>query len=149
MNHTDTIEMEKTEMPVATTTNQIHLPLGILGFEQIKNYALLANPAEKPFAWLRVTDNTSLAFVVIDPFIVVPDYKPDIPQLDADFLELKDASDALLLGIVTIHGHNRATMNLKGPVVINRQTHTGKQVIIANAADYSVQHPLPLAEAAA
>jgi flagellar assembly factor FliW len=37
---------------------------------------------------------------------------------------------------------------LKGPVVINRQTRTGKQVIIANAADYSVEHPLPVVEAA-
>jgi flagellar assembly factor FliW len=146
MNHADTIEMEP---PAAPTTNQVHLPLGILGFEQIKNYALLANPAEKPFAWLRVTENTSLAFVVIDPFIVMPDYKPDIPQSDVDFLGLKDANDALLLGIVTIHGHDRATMNLKGPIVINRHTHTGKQVIIANAADYSVQHQLPVAEAAA
>ncbi|HEY5234456.1 MAG TPA: flagellar assembly protein FliW [Verrucomicrobiae bacterium] len=144
MNHTATIEMET---PPAPPDNQVRLPLGVLGFEQIKNYLLLADPAEKPFAWLRVADNASLAFVVIDPFIVLPDYKPDIPQSDVDFLGLKDASDALLLGIVTIHGQNRATMNLKGPIVINRHTQTGKQVIIANAADYSVQHPLPVAAA--
>jgi flagellar assembly factor FliW len=149
MNHADTIEMEKVETTAAPTTNQIHFPLGILGFEQIKKYILLANPAEKPFAWLRVAEDNSLAFVVIDPFIAMPDYQPDIPQSDVDFLGLKDASDALLLGIVTIHGQNRATMNLKGPIVINRHTHIGKQVIIANAADYSVQHPLPVAEAAA
>src|ERR1700733_5386477 len=115
--NTAIIEME-TENKLAPPTNQIQFPLGILGFEQIKDYALLVNPAEKPFAWLRVVDNASLAFVVIDPFIILPDYKPDIPQSDVDFLELKDASDALLLGIVTIHGHNRATMNLKGPIVI-------------------------------
>jgi len=35
---------------------------------------------------------------------------------------------------------------LKGPIVINRHTHIGKQVIITNAADYSVHHPLPVAE---
>ncbi len=139
----------KTEKKSAPPANQIQFPLGILGFEQIKKYALLADPAEKPFAWLRVTENNSLAFVVIDPFIVLPDYKPDIPPADVDFLDLKDAGDALLLGIVTVHGPDRATMNLKGPIVINRHTHTGKQVIIANAADYSVQHPLPVAEAAA
>jgi flagellar assembly factor FliW len=107
---------------------------------------LLANPDEKPFAWLKVADNKSLAFVVIDPFVVVPDYKPDIPQSDVDFLELKEANDALLLGIVTIHDHNRATMNLKGPVVINRHSHIGKQVILANASDYLVEHLLPVAE---
>jgi flagellar assembly factor FliW len=146
MNHLATIEMETPATPPA---NLVCLPLGILGFEQIKNYVLLADPEQKPFAWLRVADNNSLAFVVIDPFIVMPDYKPDIPQSDVDFLELADASDALLLGIVTIHGHNRATMNLKGPIVINRRTHMAKQVIISNAADYSVQHPLPVAEAGA
>ncbi|HUZ06503.1 MAG TPA: flagellar assembly protein FliW [Candidatus Paceibacterota bacterium] len=147
MNQADTIEMETTT--IAPLPNQVRMPLGILGFEQIKDYVLLANPAEKPFAWFRVADNNSMAFVVIDPFVIMPDYKPDIPQPDVEFLEIKDASDALMLGIVTIHGHNRATMNLKGPIVINRHTHTGKQVIIANAAEYSVQHPLPVAETAA
>jgi flagellar assembly factor FliW len=129
----------------ASASNLVRLPLGLLGFEQIKNYALLADPAEKPFAWLRVADDKSLAFVVIDPFVVLPEYKPDIPQADADFLELKEAGDALLLGIVTLHGQSHATMNLKGPVVINRHTRTGKQVIITNATDYSVHHPLPVA----
>jgi flagellar assembly factor FliW len=142
MNFADTIE--KKSEPLAASNNLVCLPLGLLGFEKIKNYALLADPAEKPFAWLRVADDKSLAFVVIDPFVVLPDYKPEIPQADVEFLGLKEAGDALLLGIVTIHGHMRATMNLKGPVVINRHTHTGKQVIIANAVDYSVHHPLPV-----
>jgi flagellar assembly factor FliW len=35
-------------------------------------------------------------------------------------------------------------VNLKGPIIINRNTHIGKQVVIANASDYSVQHPLPV-----
>jgi len=136
--------------PASTTApNVVRLPLGLLGFEQIKEYALLADPAEKPFAWLRVTNDKSLAFVVIDPFVVMPEYKPNIPPADAEFLGIKEASDALLLGIVTIHKDHHATMNLKGPVVINRHSHIGKQVIIANAAEYSVEHLLPIAEAVA
>jgi flagellar assembly factor FliW len=127
------------------SSNLVQLPLGLLGFEQMKNYALLANPAEKPFAWLKAVDEKPLSFVVIDPFVVLPDYKPEIPPTDVSFLGIKEASDALLLGIVTIHGPNHATMNLKGPVVINRHSHIGKQVIIANAVDYSVHHPLPVA----
>jgi len=140
-----TADIMEMEIPAAPPANQVRLPLGILGFEQIKDYVLLADPAEEPFAWLRVADNNSLAFVVIDPFLVVPEYAPDIPQADADFLGIKEASDTRLLNIVTIHGARRATVNLKGPIVINRHTHTGRQVILANAADYSVQHPLPVA----
>ena len=142
MKSADTMEMATAAAPPA---NQVHLPLGLLGFEQIKNYVLLADPAEQPFAWLRVADNTALAFVVMDPFLAVPEYAPDIPPADADSLGLKTAADSLLLNIVTVHGAGRATVNLKGPIVINRHTRTGRQVIIANAADYSVQHPLPVA----
>ena len=83
--------------------------------------------------------------MVVDPFIVLPAYHPDIPKVDVEFLELTDAKDALLLTIVTINDGAQPTVNLKGPIVINRHTHVGKQVIIANAADYSVQHPLPVA----
>jgi flagellar assembly factor FliW len=145
MKAADIIEPETAPANAAATSNLVRLPLGLLGFEQIKDYALLADPAEKPFAWLRVAHDRSLAFVVIDPFVVNPDYKPEIPPADVEFLGITEATDALMLGIVTIHGQDRATMNLKGPVVINRRTHTGKQVIIANAADYSVQHPLLVA----
>ena len=141
--------MIETAKPTAPPTNQVRLPMGLLGFEQIKDYVLLANPAEAPFAWLQVEANASLAFIVIDPFLVMPDYQPDIPQADADFLGLKETSDAVLLNIVTIHSTNHATVNLKGPVVVNRHTHTGKQVILSNAGGYSVQHPLSVTETVA
>jgi flagellar assembly factor FliW len=127
-----------------TLTCEVRLPMGILGFEQMKNYLLIANPEEEPFRWLQVKDNASLAFVVIDPFLVIPDYHPDIPQADVECLGLSSPDQASLLNIVTLHGGNRATVNLKGPVVVNRITGVGKQVILANAADFSVQHPLPL-----
>jgi flagellar assembly factor FliW len=128
-------------------SHAVRIPTGLLGFEQIKDYVLTANAGEEPFAWLHVSDNSALAFVVIDPFVVLPDYHPDIPQADVEFLQIKQADDALLLGIVTINGDAQPTVNLKGPIVVNRHTHTAKQVIITNAGDYSVKHPLPVANA--
>lgn len=125
--------------------NHVRIPTGLLGVEQIKDYVLSANPDEEPFAWLHVEDNSALAFVVIDPFVVMPDYKPDIPQVDVQFLQIKEANDAILFCIVTINDGEQPTVNLKGPIVINRHTHTGKQVIISNAGSYSVKHPLPVA----
>jgi len=142
MNSVTTFE---TEITAAPTVTEVRLPMGLLGFEQTKGYLLIANPGEEPFEWLQVKDNAALAFVVIDPFLVVADYQPDIPQTDVEFLKLKRPEDALVLGIVTLRDNHPPTVNLKGPIVINRHTHTGKQVIIANAAAYSVQHPLPLA----
>jgi flagellar assembly factor FliW len=125
----------------------VKLPMGLLGFEQIKDYLLISNPAEEPFRWLQVKNDAALAFVVIDPFLVAPEYHPDIPPTDVEFLGLAGPQDAQLYNIVTLHSAGRATVNLKGPVVVNRHTGVGKQVVLANAGQYSVQHPLPLTEA--
>jgi len=125
----------------------VKLPMGLLGFEQIKDYLLISNPAEEPFRWLQVKNDAALAFVVIDPFLVAPEYHPDIPATDVQFLGLAGPQDAQLYNIVTLHSAGRATVNLKGPVVVNRHTGVGKQVVLANASQYSVQHPLPLTEA--
>ena len=135
----------ETETSCVARREAVQMPKGLLGFEAIKDYVLTHNPDEEPFAWLQVEGNASLAFVVMDPFLAQPDYQPDIPQTDVDFLKLKRPEDALVLAIVTLREGHPPTVNLKGPVVINRLTHTGKQVIIANAAAYSVQHPLPVA----
>jgi flagellar assembly factor FliW len=138
----------ETEPAAAVAAGNVRLPMGLLGFEKMKDYLLIANPAEEPFGRLQVQGDTSIAFVVINPFLIVPDYHPDIPQSDVEFLGLKDADDALVLNIVTVHNQGQATINLKGPVVINRNTGVGKQVVIANGADYSVQHPLLVSEEA-
>ena len=39
-----------------------------------------------------------------------------------------------------------ATVNLKGPIVVNRHTLRGKQVIPTNAPKFALQHPLPVAK---
>jgi flagellar assembly factor FliW len=139
----------ETEPAGAVAASDVRLPMGLMGFERLKDYLLVAKPEEEPFGWLQVKGDTSLAFVVINPFLIVPDYHPDIPPADVEFLGLSGAEDAMLLNIVTVHRPGKATMNLKGPIVINRNTGVGKQVVIANASDYSVQHPLLVSEATA
>jgi flagellar assembly factor FliW len=123
----------------------IQLPFGLLGFEQVKNYKLVANPQEAPFLWLQMLDNGRKAFLMVSPFLITPDYQPDIPADDVEFLKLSNPEDALVYNICTIKGPGRATINLKGPVIINRHTLIGKQVIPNNAAQLALCHPLPVA----
>ena len=140
MNTAETIELN----PVAVRgENRLHLPLGLLGFEQTKHYVLLQHPHETPFGWLQVLDDPSLAFLVLPTTQIFPDYQPDIAAEDVDFLGLALPEDALLFNIVTLRGKNQATVNLKGPIVVNRHTLVGKQVVPVNAARSSLQHPLP------
>src|SRR5947199_3692358 len=93
----------ETEEDAIATSSEVRLPMGLLGFEPIKDYLLLANPEEKPFGWLQVKDNPSLAFVVIDPFLIVPGYKPEIPQPDVEFLERTRPDDAAVFNLVAVY----------------------------------------------
>ena len=124
--------------------NTVRLPMGLLGFEHIKEYFLLADPAEEPFLWLQVPNDPNLAFLVISPQAVLPAYKPQFSPEDVASLDLASEADAALLSIVTVRGPNEATLNLKGPIILNRRTMVAKQVIPLNAAEFSVQHPLPV-----
>jgi flagellar assembly factor FliW len=126
--------------------NIIHMPLGLLGFEHIRNYVMLANSEEAPFCWLQVMDDSTLAFLVISPFDVLPAYQPDVGVEDVRFLGIKEPQDAILFNIVTLRGGGRATVNLKAPILINRHTLIGKQAVPVNALHYNLQHPIPFVE---
>jgi flagellar assembly factor FliW len=137
--------VEQTESPAlpVPADNKIHMPMGLLGFERIKEYFLMADPAEEPFLWLQVPDDSKLAFLVVAARPLLPSYKPEISREDLTSIGLANADDASILCIVTVRGPNQATLNLKGPILLNRSTFTAKQVIPVNASEYSVQHPLP------
>lgn len=136
--------LEEIAEVAAVQQAKIYLPCGLLGLEHIKRFALITNPQEEPFSWLEVTDQQDLAFVVIPAFIAFPGYAPDIPAEDLTFLEIYGPDDALIYNIVTLRPEGGATVNLKGPIVVNKYTMRGKQVILSNAADYSVNEPLAL-----
>ena len=126
--------------PVQADRSQhvLTFPFGLLGFESFKRYLLLARPEEAPFLWLRVLERPEVAFLVVSPTAVTPDYTPEISDEDARFLDLRTPADALIFNIVTLRGQNDATVNLKGPVVVNRRTLIGKQVIPLDASDFPV-----------
>lgn len=123
----------------------IDLPFGLLGFERVKKYIVLARPQEAPFMWMQMMDNTRKAFLIVSPFIVLPEYQPDIPTADAEYLGLNEPADALVYAICTLRGPGRATANLRGPLVINRHTMIGKQIIPNNAPSFALDYPLPVA----
>lgn len=58
----------------------IHFENGVLGFEDYKDYTILYdNEKEKSFfSWLQSTEESSLAFPIVNPFNVVESYNPQI-----------------------------------------------------------------------
>jgi flagellar assembly factor FliW len=138
------IAMPETERLVVREENTIHLPLGLFGFERIKHYVLLARPDEDPFLQLQMLDPGEHAFVVLPPQVVLPNYQPELSAEDVRFLSLTDPKDAMLLGIVTLQPDRTATINLRGPIVLNRHSLIGKQVIPLNASALELRYRLPI-----
>ena len=130
------------ESPVANTFT---LPNGLIGFRDYTRAELLYMPDHLPFLWMKLhgpTDNVH--FVVIEPCGIIPGYSPELFDEDAAALELTDSADAMVLNIVTLRRQTPvdATVNLVGPIVLNRRTLIGRQLVIANYSRYSSYHPL-------
>ena len=142
-----TIEQNRVEeqiAPAAVQTSPVRLdfPCGLLGFENIKEYRLHAFPDTHPFLWLESKDGDGLCFLVVEPTYVVNSYQIELTDEDVGFLDLKVPEDAIILNIATFHSNGAITVNLKGPLVYNRHTLVGRQVVPKNAPSLSIKHPL-------
>ncbi|MDN5316903.1 MAG: flagellar assembly factor FliW [Thermoanaerobacterium sp.] len=120
----------------------LHFDDGIPGFEGLKSFILLSVDEYTPFKWLQSLDDTDIAFVIIDPKVVVKDYKVEIDEDIAKLLEIKDINHALVYAIVVIPDEiEKMTANLKAPIIINAENNKGMQILLDND-DYMIKHPI-------
>lgn len=111
---------------------------GILGFDHLRRFILIVQDQKTPFCWFQSLEDGSVAFVVINPFIVKPDYEPVVSDADIERLEIERAEDVVLLSIVTIRSEPFAvSANLRAPLVVNVKKMAAKQVVLEDAA-----HPI-------
>jgi flagellar assembly factor FliW len=70
---------------------------------------------------------------LINPFLFRPDYELDIDDEDLRDIGLSGPEKALIFAVVTIPPDGEPmTANLQGPLVINRDTRTGKQAVLTD-----------------
>ena len=127
------------------SSNEILLPHGIIGFGGYKRAELLYLPDHLPFLWMKLHGATDhLHFIVIEPGGIVPGYEPEVFDEDAEGLDLRSPAEAMILNIVTLQRQNpvEATVNLIGPIVVNRRTRLARQLVISNYSRFDAHHPL-------
>lgn len=127
--------------------NEIILPQGLIGFAAYKRAELLYLPDHLPFLWMKLSNPDTadiLHFIVIEPGGIVPGYEPEIFDQDIEQLGITNPSEAMIINIVTLQRQTpvEATANLIGPLVVNRRTRTGRQLVISNYSRYSAHHSL-------
>lgn len=115
----------------------------IIGFNDLKEYALIDYKPDSPFKWLQSIEDTSLAFPVTLCSFFGIDYQFDIPDEEAQKLEIESADDVFVCNIATIPAINPegATVNLLAPVVVNLANRKAMQLILKDNK-FEVRHKL-------
>lgn len=109
----------------------LEFPNGLLGFEGYRKFALIEESGEAVFKWLQSLEEVNLAFIIIQPELFQPTYRPIIPKSELQSIGLNSVEDALIMVIVSIPGDDpsKMTANLQGPILINKAAKSGRQFI--------------------
>ncbi len=113
---------------------------GLFGFEEQEKYVIIGKEEEQPFEWLQALGNRDLAFVIVCPQLINPQYKLSISTDDLKKIGTNSTEDLAIYSIVVVpRDPEKMTVNFRGPIIINQNNYIGKQVI--NQVDnYTVRH---------
>ena len=130
------------------TRNEVSLPQGLFGFPDIRSMELVFDKEELPFMWLREQVQDGLAFVVLEPGGIVQNYAVEISDADIQILGISGSEDTMILNIVTISSEHpgKISLNLVGPIIVNRTTLVAKQCIINNHEELSARHMIDVGD---
>ncbi len=120
---------------------------GVYGFEASKDFALL--PAERDgFFWLQSLHFDALTFLLVDPFRFVEGYSVELGVNEVGHLLPEDASQMLVLAILTLPKtpDGTSTVNLQGPIALNLADQLGAQVVVES--EFGIHHPVDLSRTA-
>jgi flagellar assembly factor FliW len=131
-----TIEYEESDL--------IHFTDGLFGFNDLKDYIplVLDENEDNTILLLQSIENTDVAFVIINPFSLDPDYNPVLSPEELSYLNVKSEDDLSYYVICVLrNNHKENTVNMKAPVVINPDKRIGMQVILSQS-EYGFRHKL-------
>jgi flagellar assembly factor FliW len=115
---------------------------GLIGIPEAKRYMFETGEEIEPLLRMRCVDRPGLAFLVVDPNVLVAGYAPRFSAETLAAIGLREGEAGLVRAIVNISPIvEECSANLLAPIVINPKTMRGAQVILDPPA-YSVRHPL-------
>ncbi|MGI4895643.1 MAG: flagellar assembly protein FliW [Janthinobacterium lividum] len=114
----------------------------IMGFAEHTAFHLVALDEEGHLFSLRAVDGTGIRLAAVAPGKFFPGYTPEIDDETVAKLDLRDATEAAVLCIVTIgNDPAAATANLLAPIVINHRTMRATQAVLVGS-DLPLRAPL-------
>ncbi len=123
----------KTKIGTTVSVDENHIlnfPEGLFGFELYHNYAIF-DSEYSPFMWMQSLEDSNLAFLIVDPFLICSDYELDVDDKTLLKIGITSPKDVIVMSIVTIPKDGSAvTANLQGPIIINRNNKQCMQAVL-------------------
>lgn len=111
----------------------------ILGFQNYEKFVLLPGPKESPLWWLQSVEDGALAFLLLEPLQVLPDYQVPFTPQDLHELNASSPQDISIYTLLVVpEDPTKIRTNLRAPIVINPKTRLAKQMVL-DRTDYPVQ----------
>lgn len=118
----------------------------IIGFQEYRRFIILPGPPESFVQWLQSTDSGELAFIIMDPRQVVPNYDVQISQHELAELAVTAVQELDVYTLVVVpRDQAQIRTNLKAPILISPKHRLGKQTIL-DKSDYPIQYFLMQAQ---
>lgn len=116
---------------------------GIPGFPNQQKYVLLSLGKDLPFLVLQSITESSLGFIVADPFIINSTYSFELTDTEKNELNIFKPEDVLTYVIVSVkEPFEESTMNLLAPIVININSRKAKQIVLQDNEKYPLHYPI-------
>jgi flagellar assembly factor FliW len=123
----------------------LHFPEGMLGFESLHDFVVMANAKEGPLFWIQSVDDAEVAFVLTDPTNFYPEYLVMPDARERGKIGMHEGEMSHTLAVVTVHEGGKITLNLAAPLVYSGSNNQALQVVLEKSP-WSTQHPLPVAD---
>ena len=121
----------------------LSFPSGLYGFDDEREFLLIPfEGSEGSLLCLQSRKTSALAFILMDPFALQPDYTPVLQRAELSALGVKNSGDLCYYVMCVVKQPvGDSTVNLKCPVAINPDTRVCVQVIL-DSEEYQMRHLL-------
>ena len=118
-------------------------PNGLYGFEKESEFLLLPfEGSQSTLLCLQSTKTPALAFVLMDPFSLLPDYNPVLQTAELKNFGVQDSGELCYYVMCVVKKPiSDSTVNLKCPIVIHPEKRISAQIILETNL-YEMRHPL-------
>lgn len=103
-------------------------PQGLIGMETLRQWALVADPANPVVVWLQSASRDDRAIPLISPRSFVEGFRVRVHRRALAPVQLRNGDRTYVLTALS-EDHGALVTNLRAPIVLNLHRHLGCQVI--------------------